>query len=316
MRQFRRVLRWLFFAGGMLAGVVAALVALVVRYLMNPPRQPLWAAPDDLGMDFEGVQFPAQDGVRLAAWFIPGISSKLRDGATIVLVHGLLWNRLGEAGEDMMAQVIGAEPVDLLRLAYVLHQEGYHVLMFDLRNHGGSGAVSPVSFGKNEKRDLVGALDYLGMRPDVDNGRIGAVGFSMGANTVLYALAETEAIQAAVVVQPTSPALFARRYARDLLGVLGAVVMPLVDGVYKVMGGIGLAEIRPSSAMAQAGDTPVLFVQGDGDRWGSMADVAQIAAATANPVGPLVVKSNGRFDGYRYVVDNPKIVTAFLEQYF
>ena len=316
MRQFRRVLRWLFFVDGLLVGIVAAIVAAIARYLISPPRQPLWATPSDLGMDFEEAQFPAQDGVRLAGWFVPGMKSDLRDGATIVLVHGMLWNRLGEAAEDAMSQVIGAKPVDLLRLAYALHQEGYHVFMFDLRNHGESAAAMPVTFGKHEAKDLLGALDYLRMRPDVDNGRIGTIGFSMGANTVLYALAQTEDIGVAVAVQPASPALFAREYARDLLGVLGTVIMPLVDAVYKLVGGLRLADIRPSSAMAQAKDTPVLFVQGDGDRWGSMADVAQIAAATANPVGPLVVKSNGRFGGYRYVVDNPKVVTAFFEQYF
>ncbi|MCB8942227.1 MAG: alpha/beta fold hydrolase [Ardenticatenaceae bacterium] len=319
MRQFRRVLSWLFFIAGIVAGVVVAVVAFFVRYLVKPPRQPLWATPNDLGMDYEEVQFPARDGVRLAGWFVPGKRGERRggsgEGATLIMVHGWPWNRLGEAGEDFLARLGRGGSVDLLRLAYVLHQEGYNLLMFDLRNHGESAAAAPVTFGKYEVRDLLGVLDYLRLRPDVDNGRIGAIGFSMGGNTVLYGLAETDGIQAAVAVQPTSPVVFAKGYARDLMGVLGAVVLPLVDVVYRLVGGVGLGEIRPSSAMAQAGDTPVLFVQGDGDEWGSVADVAQIAAAASNPVGPLVVKTSHRFGGYRYVVDNPKLVTAFFEQH-
>lgn len=315
MRQFRRVLSWLFFLDGLLAGIVAALVAFFTRYLIKPPRQSLWATPADLGMDFEAVQFPAQDGVRLAGWFVPGASGKGRDGTTIVLVHGWPWNRLGEAAEDILSNVSGARPLDLLRLAYALHQDGFHLLMFDLRNHGESAAAQPVTFGKREAKDLLGALDYLGMRPDVDSNRIGTIGFSMGANAVLFALPETDRIKAAVAVQPTSPAIFTKGYARDLLGPLSLAVLPLVDWAYRLLSGISLGEIRPSSAIAHAKDTPVLFVQGDGDRWGSVSDVAQIAAAASNPSGPLIVKTNHRFGGYQYVIDNPRVATAFLEQY-
>lgn len=315
MRLFRRVLNWLFFLAGLLGGVVLAVVAFFSRYLIQPPRQPLWATPGDLGMDFEAVQFPAQDGVRLAGWFVPAKPNQSHDGATILLVHGWPWNRLGEAAEDMLSNINGAKPVDLLRLAYALHQEGYHLLMFDLRNHGESAAMPPVTFGQQEVRDVLGALDYLTLRPEVDNGRIGAVGFSMGANSVLYALSSTPAIRAAIAVQPTSPAVFAQGFAQDLLGPLGVIVLPLVEWVYKLAGGPGLRTIRPSSAVAQSGDIPILFVQGDGDQWGSVADVAQIAAAAANPTGPLVVKTTHRFGGYQYVVDNPKIVSAFFEQH-
>ena len=111
MRQFRRVLSWLFFAEGVLAGVVVAVVAFFARYLIAPPRQSLWATPDDLGMDFEAVQFPARDGVRLAGWFVPGKKGEGQEvrgeGATLIVVHGWLWNRLGDAGEDMLARVSG-----------------------------------------------------------------------------------------------------------------------------------------------------------------------------------------------------------------
>ena len=63
--------------------------------------------------------------------------------------------------------------------------------MFDLRNHGESAAHPPVTFGQSEADDLLGALAYLSARPDVDPARLAAIGFSMGANAILYALPQT-----------------------------------------------------------------------------------------------------------------------------
>jgi len=85
--------------------------------------------------------------------------------------------------------------------------------------------------------------------------------------------------------------------------------------MYRLRGGRPFADIRPGTAATHAGNVPVLYVQGNGDPWGSAADVAQMAAATPNPSGPLYVEATHRYDGYQYLINNPKIATAFLEQH-
>ncbi|KAA3653664.1 MAG: alpha/beta fold hydrolase [Chloroflexi bacterium] len=315
MDLFRRVIRIFFMLLGFLAGLVTAVAAYMARRMISPPRQRLWATPGDLNVEYESVHFPAQDGIRLAGWFIPAGDDSLRKGATVVLVHGWPWNRLGESASDPLATIDGTSPVDLLRLAYAMHRDGFHVLMFDLRNHGDSASHGPVSFGVQEAKDLLGAIGYLNGRSDVDPERIGVVGFSMGANTLLYALPHTNQIKAGIAVQPTSADVYARGYANYIMGAAGNFVLPVAEQMYRMAGGLPLSSIRPAMAAAGVGDVPILYVQGRGDTWGSSVDVQQMADSTPEAQGMLLVDATHRFDGYQYVVDNPKVVSAFFEQH-
>lgn len=315
MNIFRRVLRWLFILGGFIAGFVTMMAALFARRLVHPLRQPLWGTPAQLGLPYETVAFPATDGVRLSGWFIPPPANSTRSGATLVLVHGWGWNRLGEAATDLVANLTAASQVDLLQLAYSLHKDGFGLLMYDSRNHGESGSHPPMQFGVAEAQDVLGAVAYLQGRPEVAANRIGAIGFSAGANAVLYSLPHTSQIQAAIAVQPTSPAHFAERFGAHLFGPLSKAILPLSELIYRQMGGRPFKEFRPGTAAAQAGKTPVLYVQGLGDPWGSPEDVKQMAAATPNVSGPILATGTDRYSGYQYLIDNSGIATAFFEQH-
>lgn len=315
MSIFRRVLRWVFLLFGVIAGICATIIVYFTRRLISPPRQLQWADPSDLGLSYESVQFPAADGVRLSGWFLPGKDETRRDGATLILVHGWPWNRLGEAAEDFLSGLLQLPSVDLLRLAFALQQDGYNLLMFDLRNHGSSAAAPPVTFGWQESKDLLGAVAYLNSRDDVDRTRVGAVGFSMGANTLLYGLSKTEQIKAAIAVQPTSIGTFSNRYAADLVGPLSKIVLPVTELIYRAAGGPPMASIQPGFAAAGTGSTPILYIQSKQDRWGSLEDVTQMCEASPAGHGPLAVEADDRFGGYQYLIDNPVVATAFFEQH-
>ncbi|MCO5190959.1 MAG: hypothetical protein M9918_22575, partial [Anaerolineae bacterium] len=105
MTLFSRTLRLFFFLIGLGVGLMAAIIALLTRQMVNPPRQRLWTNPKDIGLDYEDVQFPARDGARLSGWFIPGSSMKTDENTgkrpTILLVHSWMWNRLGNSAESM-----------------------------------------------------------------------------------------------------------------------------------------------------------------------------------------------------------------------
>jgi dienelactone hydrolase len=137
--------------------------------------------PLDVQLQFKAVEFPARDGLTIAGWFLP--SHKRR---AIIMAHGL-----GGAGVTMMFH------------AHPLVKAGYNVLMVDLRAHGIS--EGDTIDGVQEVNDILGAVDYLKTRLDVDADKIGVLGISLGAHTVLHAALQTDAIRALILegVGPT-----------------------------------------------------------------------------------------------------------------
>lgn len=131
--------------------------------------------PLDAQLQFKAVEFPACDGLTIAGWFLPSYKRR-----AVIMVHGL-----GGAGVTMMFH---ARP---------LVQAGYNVLMVDLRGHGAS--EGDTIDGVHEINDILGAVDYLKTRLDVDASKIGVLGISLGAHTVLHAALQTDAIRALIL---------------------------------------------------------------------------------------------------------------------
>lgn len=300
-------------------GVVATLVVLgalgSARSIVRPGRNRLWTDPrKEAGLEYEDVTFRARDGVQLKGWFLPAIDHAGPRPA-VILVHGWLWNRLGTRSTSLLNDFPGGKPVLLFPLAEALVRNGYGVLMFDLRNFGESERKGVYTGGWLESRDLLGAVDSLAERRDVEPGRIGVVGFSVGGNILLHALPFTSRIRAGIAVQPADVYGFMTRYNRQYLGPLGGVLRWLTQKLYGLAGGPELRDLHPMYAAAGAREVPILFVQGTGDPWGGREDVESMIAQTPNPVEPVFPETDHRFDGYNWVVDRPEMVIRFFDEY-
>jgi pimeloyl-ACP methyl ester carboxylesterase len=316
MSLFRRLASLIILLIGIVASIAAVLAIFFTRMMVRPPRQKLWASPSDFDLPFEDIQFPARDGIRLSGWLIPAPGTDGKPASkpitTLIMVHGWPWNRIGTTAENIFTDLPGAKPLNFLPLARSLHHAGYQLLMFDLRNHGESASSEPYAFGFMEANDLLGALEYLAGRKDVDEDRLGVIGFSSGANTMLFALPQTNQVRAAIAVQPTSPNVFGHRFAASVSGPLSTLVLPLTELLYRLLGGMRFAAVEPLFSLPGIGSTPVMYVQGSGDPWGSVGNVNQMAAITPNVTDFLIVDTDDRFGGYQHVIDNPHIVDEFF----
>ncbi|GAB4206036.1 MAG: alpha/beta hydrolase [Roseiflexaceae bacterium] len=297
---------------GVVAGQVGMRAAYVTRLLISSVRQPLWRSPSALGMPTEAVTFPASDGVMLRGWLIRRANDDGQPAPAVVFVHGWPWNRQGNRAE---ATLLPDKTVDLLDPAQALHQAGFHVLLFDLRNHGASDSAPPVSFGVYEANDLVGAVELLRSRPEVDGERIGVLGFSMGANTALFGIPRCQPIRAAVAVQPVRARTFGMRFARSFLGPLGPALTRLALPLHEAFGAPPLDEIDPTAAASQLGNTAVLYIQGSGDPWGTLEDVEAMAAATPNARPVVVAPGDNRYDGYLYINQHRDVMVRFFQEH-
>lgn len=185
-------------------------------------RSPVLHSPAEHGLEYEDVTFPSLDGVALEGWFIPASGA---GNGLVIANHPMGFTRSGlpahlEPWRTDWAPSGNAFEVDLTPDYKILHDAGYHVLAYDLRNHGHSGAANGgiASGGIYEARDVVGALDCARRRLDVDGSVIGLFSRCLGASSTFAAMtrypAEFAGVRCLVAAQPvTARTILGRRLA-------------------------------------------------------------------------------------------------------
>ena len=182
----------------------------IARQIGFPFRAPLLKNPGDYGLDFEDVRFPSADGIPLEAWFMPCEGSD----KIVIANHPLWFNRYGLPGHLEPWKSLGG-PLNAFEVDYVpdykiLHDNGYNVLAYDLRNLGLSGAANGGvgSGGRFEARDVIGSIDYVRSQKALKHMTIGLFSRCQGCNATIYAMAQSpqtfESVRCLVGPQPMS----------------------------------------------------------------------------------------------------------------
>jgi pimeloyl-ACP methyl ester carboxylesterase len=186
--------------------------------------------------------------------------------------------------------------VDLLLSAQALNQAGYSVLTFDFRNHGASDD-GMTGVGLKECQDVLGALDYLEGRPDLEGAEFGLVAFCMGANATIIAMSrDPEAFARArclVAIQPISMSVFVRSYLRSTYTRLGLMALPLTESFRRWLGGHPLEDMSPRDYVKDI-TVPTLCVQGRKDPWTELSDLYVFLRGDTEAAGGFVGQHSAR----------------------
>jgi fermentation-respiration switch protein FrsA (DUF1100 family) len=122
------------------------------------------------------------DGVDIAAtYYVPDGAPPVTGWPSVLMLHGL-----GESRTD----TTNAVGISINTIAETqLVPQGYVVLTFDARGHGGSGGLVGVD-GPREIQDVRELFNWLGSQGEVSPQRIGAFGYSYGGGAIWRAAAE------------------------------------------------------------------------------------------------------------------------------
>jgi len=186
----------------------------------------------------------ADDGVRIAGWYIPAADGAGPTAPTIVLVHGFRANKSG-----------------ILAYGEGLHQ-AFNLVAFDMRNVGRSTGTLTTA-GVLEQQDLRAVIDWL--EATKHPSRLGVLGNSLGAATGLAESLRDPRVEAlaldslhtrlryqleARVQENGHPA-----YPATLTGLVGAWIRTGVD----------IGSVDAEDEVAAMRDIPVLLTHGTAD---------------------------------------------------
>ena len=208
--------------------------------------------------------FDAADGkpVRLLGHWMPA-SNPTASAPALVLLHGCggPYDRSGRLGERMRSY------------AALLNAQGAHALVLDSLTPRGEKELCTQKVGarpvtqSNRRLDALAALSWLAKRTGVDPKRIGLLGWSNGASTVLATVNTRHPVVAAATVR-------------------AAFAVAFYPG----------CEVELKRGFESR--TPLLMLVGESDDWTSAAPCHELAGLAAGPTKPLIEGYAGAFHGF------------------
>ncbi len=247
--------------------------------------------PATVGLaQYEVVQIQLQPGQALTAWYVPS-----RNGAAVLLLQGHWTGRDG-----MLAE------------AEVLARNGYGVMLLDPHTCAGPNVTH--TMGQAEINDVAAAVKFLRQRPDVTEGRVGVLGFSMGGVIALESAARIAEIRAVVAegnfdeLSPhITPHLTQNSFVQGLLQQFTVLF-------YRYYTGLDPNQVRPIESVARIAPRPLLLIAGE-DEIEANRTLAQFEAA-GHPKELWVVPEVGH-GGYQqqWPVEYEQRVVEFLNRF-
>lgn len=236
-------------ASPMIGEMVATLPPLLVTY----PRE-------YQDMQYEDVSFPTTDGLTLRGWFFPNSN---RDAPVI-----------------LYAPATAKDQRQGLSLVAPLHKAGYQVLLFSYRGSGTSdGNRLAFSYGARESTDIDAAVRYLTETRGIQ--KIGAIGHSAGAVSIILSAARNSKIDAVVAAAPFTtlediwqdnrPLLFPVRFYRS------------AQRFFQLRKDFSEDQVRPLDVIREISPRPVLLIYGGADKRIPKSKAAQLYKAAASP---------------------------------
>lgn len=180
----------------------------ISNLMIKPGKSPVFETPDKYGLKYEDVAFKTNDGVTLSGWLVGDSTQKV-----IIQSHfGVQCSRCGytQDGKGLMKNALWTSDIHFLEQAKYLVNAGYSVLMYDLRNHGHSGVGSTpwVTWGQDERKDVLAAVEFISSQPRLAGASIGLLSICMGAASTTFAyglepdIQQNTAVKAMIAVQP------------------------------------------------------------------------------------------------------------------
>lgn len=281
--------------------------------IVHSHRQPIIKTPTDYQMEFEDIEFKSTDGLNIKGWLIPGKNKKLA-----IITHAYPFNRAGFDPKHQGFLTRFKENVDLLKMAKVLNDHGFWVLMFDFRNHGQS-EKGKSAIGQNEYQDVLGALNFVDGDDRLNKMPIGFVSFCMGANSTIIAQSKNpvkfEKVRAIVAIQPIAQLVFLQIYITKTFSILALALLPIIDLGCRIFGNCPLYKMSPANYFKDI-KLPTMLIQAKSDPWTDLDLIQKYFNEIRSPKEFwLIEKFMPRFEAYNYVSKKPERIIKFFEKY-
>jgi len=269
MRYLKRIIVVVVIAGAAVLGGVGWVGS--ERALHPQSHGYKWTLVDYPALQGQRVSFRSKDGTTLAGMFFRGGTAR-----TIVLSHGY--------GDNQM---------QMLPYADFLHQAGFTVFTYDMRNRGQSGGDA-VTIGARESSDLVSTVDYLAGRPDVDAQHIGAFGLSLGGSVSILAAAQDARMKAVVDDSGFSDAVSEIGNSFEHFIHLPAFPFARISvAIAELRAGVNVTGIRPIDVVKRIGPRPLFIIHCAGDTVVPPSHSQALFAAAAEPKSIWLLPGGG-----------------------